>query len=60
MKNYTAGQKLMWLINEPACHHKMPCTVTEVHEDYALAMTENGIRLWIDEDTEEEFEEGKC
>ena len=29
--------------------------ITEVHEDHCIATTEDGINLWVDEDTEEEF-----
>ena len=56
MKNYEVGQKLMWVINEIGCHKKVPCTVTEVHEDHAIAVTEDKTTLWIDEDTAEDFE----
>lgn len=60
MKNYEVGQKLMWVVNDFDCHKKIACKVTEVHEDYAIATTEDGTTLWIDEDTEEDFEEGRC
>lgn len=34
---------------------KMKATITEVHDDYAIAKTSDGTSLWIDEDTKYQF-----
>ena len=46
MKNFKLNQKVLW--------HTEDFDGT-VDEDHCIATTEDGINLWVDEDTEEEF-----
>ena len=52
------GDKLNYIINDFDCVRpiKTPCIVTEVCPDFAIATTDDGMTLWIDEDTVNQFE----
>lgn len=55
MKTYTLGQKVTFTADEFDGKTTMNATITEVHDDYAIAKTDDGVTLWIDEDTESQF-----
>lgn len=55
MRTYTLGQKVTFTADDFDGEIKMKATITEVHDDHAIAMTNDGIHLWIDEDTEYQF-----
>ena len=54
-RTYTLGQKVTFTADDFDGEIKMRATITEVHDDHAIATTNDGIRLWIDEDTEYQF-----
>ena len=53
--DFKIGEKLIWSVREFDGHSDEECTVTEVHEDYAVARTEYNAKLWIDKDTIKDF-----
>lgn len=55
MKEYKVNMKVVFEADEFDGKTKMNATITEVHDDYAIAKTEDGITLWIDEDTDYQF-----
>ena len=56
MRTYTLGQKVTFTTDEFDGKTTMNATITEVHDDYATATTDDGIVLWIDKDTEHLFD----
>lgn len=54
---YKVGDKLIFIADEFDGYLEVRCTVTEVHEDYAIAIEDgvNPMSLWIDNDTAEMF-----
>lgn len=54
------GDRLMWIINDFDCvrPEKVPCVVVQANTetDYAIAKTDDGIGLYIDDDTIGQFE----
>lgn len=56
MKNqYVIGTKVLWIVNDFDGCTKTRATITEVYQDHAIAISDNGITLWIDEDNENDF-----
>lgn len=55
MKEYKVNMKVVFEADDFDGKTKMNATITEVHDDYAIAKTEDGITLWIDEDTDYQF-----
>ena len=55
MKKYTLGQKVTFTTDEFDGKTKVEATITTVEDDYAIATTADGTALWIDEDTEYQF-----
>lgn len=55
MKNFKLNQKVLWHTEDFDGTVDQTAIITEVHEAHCIATTEDGINLWIDEDTEEEF-----
>lgn len=52
------GDKLVWMIDDFDGSSETHCTVTEVHDDHAIAYEDNSsdsMSLWIDEYTQEDF-----
>ena len=55
MKNFKLNQKVLCHTEDFDGTVDQSAVITEVHEDHCIATTEDGINLWVDEDTEEEF-----
>lgn len=55
MKKFKLGQKVTWTVNEFGQVMTTKAVVTEVHPDHYIAKTDDGMTLWIDEDTESDF-----
>lgn len=55
MKIFKLNQKVLWHTEDFDGTVDQSAVITEVHEDHCIATTEDGINLWVDEDTEEEF-----
>jgi hypothetical protein len=53
-RKYHIGQKLIWHYEEFDGSGDVPCIVTEVHDDHAIAESD-GMHLWIDDDMEYMF-----
>lgn len=55
-KQFKVGQTVAWNTEEFDGTVTMKTIITEVHEDYCIAKTtKGGINLYIDEDTEYQF-----
>ena len=59
MDGYRIGDKLYYKNYDldPSDYTLVPCTITEVHEDHAIAASELFEHLWIDKDSEDLFTE---
>ena len=55
MKNYKLYQKVIWCVEDFDGTTTESAFITEVYPDHCIATTEDGMNLWIDEDTDEEF-----
>jgi hypothetical protein len=51
---YEIGQKLIWVVDEFDGSFQREAVLVKVEEDHAIAECD-GMSLWIDEDTEEQF-----
>lgn len=61
-KKFFAGQEVIWNCVEPFHREKIKAVITDVFDDYAIAVTvgnknpaNNDLHLWIDADTETDF-----
>ena len=54
-ESFKLNQKVLWHTEDFDGTVDQSAVITEVHEDHCIATTEDGINLWVDEDTEEEF-----
>ena len=57
MKSYRVGQRLQFRSDDFDKVWTELCTVTEVHHDYCIAVSDDEITFYIDEDTEFQFQE---
>ena len=57
IKEYSIGKKLVFVPDDDPFRHELGCVVTEVNSDHCIAVTEDHLTLWIDEDTEYQFKE---
>lgn len=54
-KKFKVGQKLLWVVDDFDGSARIPAVVTEVHADHVLALSEDGMTLWINGFNEEQF-----
>ena len=56
MRTYKEGQTVRWDVQEVwGYRFSELATITEVFDDHAIAKGEDGMTLWIDDDTEYMF-----
>lgn len=53
--NFRIGQEVLYKIEDFDGKQNVKAVITESHTNYAIATTDDGIKLWIDEDTEMNF-----
>ena len=55
MKTYTKGQTVIWNVNDFDGNFTQRAVITEIGDDYAIATTNDGTTLYIDNDTDYMF-----
>lgn len=54
-REWTVGERVTYEYNDFDGSGKIPCYISSVHNDHAIAMDADAIRYWVDNDTEHMF-----